>query len=70
LWGKGKTPINVVNLEKYLANYPKRIDAELLLTGFLRGLGYNMQGLVFHHPSKNLLSAELHLAETLVKLKK
>jgi hypothetical protein len=56
---KGKTPINVVNLEKYLANYPKRIDAELSLNGFSEGfrLQYIYAGPRFSSSSKNLLSA-------------
>ena len=71
MWEKGKTPINVVNLEKYLANYPKRIDAELSLNGFSEGfrLQYIYAGPRFSSSSKNLLSAELHQVETLIKLK-
>jgi hypothetical protein len=67
LWEKGKTPINVVNLEKYLANYPKRIDAELLLSRFSEGFRLQYAGPRFSSSAKNLLSAELH--QTLVKLK-
>ena len=67
MWEKGKTPINVVNLEKYLANYPKRIDAELLLSRFSEGFTLQYAGPRFSSSAKNLLSAELH--QTLVKLK-
>ena len=69
MWEKGKTPINVVNLEKYLANYPKRIDAELLLNGFSEGFKLQYAGPRFSSSTHNLLSAELHQDETLVKLK-
>jgi hypothetical protein len=56
-------------LEKYLANYPKRIDAELLLNGFSEGFRLQYAGPRFSSSAKNLLSAELHQDETLDKLK-
>ena len=69
MWEKGKTPINVVYLEKYLANYPKRIDAELLLNRFSEGFRLQYAGPRFSSSAKHILSAELHQAEKLFKLK-
>jgi hypothetical protein len=33
LWHKGRTPININVLDKYLVEYNNRGDAELLLSG-------------------------------------
>ena len=68
LWDKGYTPINSRSLQKILASYPDQEVAAELLDGFSNAFRLKYTGPRIHTFSKNLLSAEQHKNETLLKL--
>ena len=68
LWDKGYTPINSRSLQKILVSYPDQEVAAELLDGFSNGFRLKYTGPRIHTFSKNLLSAEQHKNETLLKL--
>ena len=70
LWDSGWTPINIVNLKKYLLEYDKVDDAMLLMQGFSEGFRLQYTGSRVSVDAKNLISAEVHKTETLIKLRK
>ena len=70
MWDKGLTPIKISQLEKYLEIYECREDAQILLEGFLEGFRLQYTGPRISVHAKNLVSAEIHNAETFEKLQK
>ena len=68
LWHKGSTPIKINVLEKYLAEYNNRGDAELLLSEFKYGFRLQYTGPRIFVWSTNLVSVETHKVETQIKL--
>jgi hypothetical protein len=67
---KGSTPIKINVLDKYLADYNNRMDAELLLSGFKYGFRLQYTGHRIPVWSTNLVNVETHKAETQIKLDK
>ena len=70
MWHKGSTPIKSNVLEKYLAEYNNRGDADILLSGFKYGFRLQYAGPLISVRSKNIVSVDTHKAEAQIKFDK
>jgi len=70
LWDKGSTPIKIDCLQRYLSCYKNKTDASLLLSGFTEGFRLQYTGPRVPILASNLISTEVHKADTHLKLQK
>lgn len=70
LWGLGTSPVKISILQDYLALYPDRDTAMLLLSGFSTGFYLNYTGLRLPLLPKNMKSADVHSSQLLAIINK